>query len=207
MSETPAPPVPYEPIFVPVLPRRFRDRVWLHAVLFALALATTTFVGVGHYAAFLSDFGRRMVDLEPRLLLDGLWYSLTIVAILGAHEMGHYLACRYYHVDASLPYFLPFPFGPTGTLGAVIRIRERFPTRRILFDIGVMGPLAGFAVLVPALFLGQLPGEVPQSRKKLLDIRRAQVILLNHFAKLLQVVHARLVEGRQIGRLLEHGSF
>ena len=154
MSETPAPPVPYEPIFVPVLPRRFRDRVWLHAVLFALALATTTFVGVGHYAAFLSDFGRRMVDLEPRLLLDGLWYSLTIVAILGAHEMGHYLACRYYHVDASLPYFLPFPFGPTGTLGAVIRIRERFPTRRILFDIGVMGPLAGFAVLVPALFLG-----------------------------------------------------
>jgi membrane-associated protease RseP (regulator of RpoE activity) len=69
--------------------------------------------------------------------------------------MGHYLACRRYQVDATLPYFLPMP-PPflTGTLGAVIRIRETFPTRTILFDIGVAGPIAGFVVLVPALFYG-----------------------------------------------------
>ena len=69
--------------------------------------------------------------------------------------MGHYLACRRYQVDATLPYFLPLP-PPffTGTLGAVIRIREAFPTKAILFDIGVAGPIAGFLALVPALFVG-----------------------------------------------------
>jgi membrane-associated protease RseP (regulator of RpoE activity) len=68
--------------------------------------------------------------------------------------MGHYLLCRYYNVDASLPYFIPAPVVLTGTLGAVIKIRESFPTRRILFDIGVAGPIGGFVVLVPALFIG-----------------------------------------------------
>ena len=71
--------------------------------------------------------------------------------------MGHYLACRYYDVDATLPYFIPMPVRSlTGTLGAVIRIREPFPTRTVLFDIGVAGPIAGFVVLVPALFLGHV---------------------------------------------------
>jgi membrane-associated protease RseP (regulator of RpoE activity) len=85
---------------------------------------------------------------------QGLWYSGTLLLILGAHEMGHYLACRYHRVDATLPYFLPAPLPLTGTIGAFIRIREAFPNRRILFDIGVAGPLAGFIALVPALFLG-----------------------------------------------------
>ena len=108
---------------------------------------------MSHYAAFLSDFGRQPVTFEWALLTQGLWYSLTIVGILGAHEMGHYLACRYYQVDATLPFFLPFPTW-TGTLGAVIRIREAFPTRTVLFDIGVAGPIAGFVALVPPLFAG-----------------------------------------------------
>jgi membrane-associated protease RseP (regulator of RpoE activity) len=155
LSETPSPTVPYESLYAPPLLRRApRDRIWLHVLLFVLAVATTTFAGAWHYASFASDFGRRDVDLNATLLLDGLWYSLTILAILGAHEMGHYLACRYYELDASLPYFLPFPIGPTGTLGAVIRIRQRFPTRRILLDVGIMGPLAGFVVIVPALLFG-----------------------------------------------------
>ena len=70
--------------------------------------------------------------------------------------MGHYLLCRRYNVDATLPYFIPMPplLFLTGTLGAVIRIREAFPTRKVLFDIGVAGPIAGFVVLVPALFFG-----------------------------------------------------
>ena len=136
------PPIPY---------RKFRDRKWLHVLLFVLTLATTTGVGVLHYLSYAADFGRRNAQVN---LLDGLWYSLTILAILGAHEFGHYLMCRRYNVDASLPYFIPMPIILTGTLGAVIRIREPFPTRAALFDIGVAGPIAGFVVLLPFLFYG-----------------------------------------------------
>ena len=147
---------PVGPIWrVPEPPRRFQHVVWKHVLLFLLTLATTTLVGRSHYAAFLSEFGTQPITPGWGLLSQGLWYSLTILGILGAHEMGHYLACRWYQVDATLPYFLPLP-PPffTGTLGAVIRIREAFPTRAILFDIGVAGPIAGFLALAPALFLG-----------------------------------------------------
>ena len=82
------------------------------------------------------------------------WYSGTVLAILGCHELGHYFACRYYDVDASLPYFLPFPFSIIGTFGAFIKIREPIPTKRMLFDIGIAGPIAGFVVTVPALVIG-----------------------------------------------------
>jgi membrane-associated protease RseP (regulator of RpoE activity) len=88
------------------------------------------------------------------LILRGFWYSGTILAILGCHELGHYFACRYYDVDASLPFFLPAPLPLTGTLGAFIRIREPIPAKRMLFDIGIAGPIAGFVVAVPALFIG-----------------------------------------------------
>ncbi len=139
----------------PVVRLKFRDRVWLHVVLFALTILTTTLVGANHYAGFLSDFlASRTLSLSTtELVLGGLWYSATILAILGAHELGHYVACRYYNVDASLPFFLPAPV-LTGTLGAFIRIREPIPSKRILFDIGVAGPFAGFAVALPALFVG-----------------------------------------------------
>ena len=86
-------------------------------------------------------------------MLQGLAYSAAVLGILGAHEMGHYIACRVYGVDATLPYFIPFP-SLVGTLGAVIKIREAFPGRRALFDIAVAGPIGGFVVLVPLLFWG-----------------------------------------------------
>jgi len=145
---------PWWPEPVPVRPR-FRHRYWVHTLLFLATLATTTVVGALHYAAFEAAFeARPVVDLDWRLLVRGLWYSGTLLAILGAHEMGHYFMCRYHRVDATLPYFLPAPLPLTGTVGAFIRIREMFPNKRVLFDIGVAGPLAGFAVLVPALFWG-----------------------------------------------------
>jgi membrane-associated protease RseP (regulator of RpoE activity) len=138
-------PALYDPHFPPPLPEagtdgvltppyvwqphpKFQDRVWLHVTLFALTVGTTC-------------------------LVQGWAYSATILAILGCHELGHYFACRYYDVDASLPYFLPMPT-ITGTLGAFIRIREPIRTKRMLFDIGIAGPIAGFLVAVPALFLG-----------------------------------------------------
>ena len=109
---------------------KYQDRVWLHLFLFVLTVGTTALVG-------------------------GWAYSATILAILGCHEFGHYFACRYYDVDASLPYFLPLPLiSLTGTHGAFIRIREPIPSKRMLFDIGIAGPIAGFLVAVPALFFG-----------------------------------------------------
>ena len=89
---------------------------------------------------------------HPAALLGGLPFSLTLLAILMAHEMGHYLAALRYGVDSSLPYFLPSPF--LGTFGAFIRMRSPICSKRALFDIGVAGPLAGFAFLLPALSIG-----------------------------------------------------
>ena len=134
--------------------RKFQDRRWLHLTLFVLTLVSTTLVGADHYLSYASDFLRQPVTPSPALILQGFWYSGTILLILGAHELGHYLACRYYQVDASLPFFIPMPVVLTGTLGAFIRIREPIPSKRMLFDIGIAGPLAGFAFAVPALFIG-----------------------------------------------------
>jgi len=135
---------------------KFQDRVWLHVLLFALTIASTTFVGASQYAAFLDDFHGALKLPMPfaALLVRGFWYSGTILAILGCHELGHYFACRYYNVDASLPFFIPVPVLLTGTMGAFIRIREPIPQKRMLFDIGIAGPIAGFLVAVPALFAG-----------------------------------------------------
>jgi membrane-associated protease RseP (regulator of RpoE activity) len=135
---------------------KFQDRVWRHVLLFALTLASTTLVGAGHYGSFLTDFSNAAGLPRPflQLLVGGFWYSGTILAILGCHELGHYFACRYYDVDASLPFFIPFPFLLTGTMGAFIKIREPIPSKRMLFDIGIAGPIAGFVIAVPALFLG-----------------------------------------------------
>lgn len=147
----------------PLRRRKFQSRLWLHAVLLLLTIGSTTLVGALHYASFLEEFSSRRVPFNLTLFVQGFWYSGTLLAILGAHEMGHYLLCRYYNVDATLPYFIPAPIILTGTLGAVIKIREAFPTRRILFDIGVAGPIAGFVVLVPALFIGMtLSNVVPE---------------------------------------------
>lgn len=149
-------PLPEPPLPVAFQARKkFQDRKWLHLALLILTIVSTTLVGAGHYAGFISDFGRRPVNAGAMdLLVNGLWYSGAILLILGTHELGHYLACRYYQVDATLPFFLPVPLPPTGTLGAVIKIREPFPDKRVLFDIGAAGPLAGFAIVVPALFIG-----------------------------------------------------
>jgi membrane-associated protease RseP (regulator of RpoE activity) len=86
----------------------------------------------------------------------GLSFSLSLLFILICHEMGHYIACRIYRVDATLPYFIPTPpmIGPAGTFGAFIKIRSPMPSRRAVFDIGVAGPIAGFIALIPIAIIG-----------------------------------------------------
>ncbi len=124
---------------------------WLHVLLFLGTLGMTMYVGSFHYASFAADFTG---DLPNISFIQGAWYSLTILAILGTHEFGHYFACRYYRLDATLPYFLPAPLPLTGTVGAVIRILEPIRNKPMLFDIGAAGPIAGFVVALPALFIG-----------------------------------------------------
>ena len=139
-----------------------RERYWLHALLLVLTVISTSIVG----AQMALDFGLNrpflvedditslsLILQNPTALLAGLPFSLTLLFILLSHEMGHYLTCRYYDIDASLPYFLPFP-SLIGTLGAFIRIRSAIPTKSQLFDVGIAGPLAGFAVLLPVLGIG-----------------------------------------------------
>ena len=148
-----APEDPFTRVSAPSAARRRPG--WHYLGLFLLTGLTTTFAGAGHYESFLSELGVRDVDLGVlELLTSGLWYSVSILAILGAHEFGHYFACRYYRVDATLPFFIPFPLPLTGTLGAVIRIRSPIPGKRALFDIGIAGPIAGFVVAVPVLLVG-----------------------------------------------------
>ena len=142
----------------PPAPPPVRDRVWLHVLLLLITFGTTTVMGRIHYEGFLIDFvPRQLLFVSPwQLWVGGLWYSVPLMSILLAHEMGHYLACRLYRVPASMPYFLPLPppVGLAGTLGAFIRIRGAITTKPILFDMAAAGPIAGFLVAVPAMTLG-----------------------------------------------------
>lgn len=120
-------------------------RPWLHLLLFALTLLTTTWAGAAHQG----------VDLlrEPQQFAVGLPYSLALLAILGVHEMGHYFAARHHRMNVTPPYFVPVPFA-LGTFGAFIQMRSPADDRRALFDVAVAGPLAGLAVAIPALLYG-----------------------------------------------------
>jgi len=141
-------------------------RPGLHLTFLVTTLYTMTLAGALSTASGAERIAREGTILlaDARFLSLGLPYSLCLLAILGVHEMGHYVACRRYGVDATLPFFLPgFPL-PIGTFGAFIRIREPIPDRRALFDIGVAGPLAGFVVAVPVLIVGTMVAEVvPES--------------------------------------------
>ena len=99
---------------------------------------------------------------HPVLIVEGATFSASLLAILFSHEMGHYLACRYYKVNATPPYFIPAPpLFLAGTFGAFIKIRSPIPSRRALFDIGLAGPLAGFVVALPIAVIGVLAAGTP----------------------------------------------
>lgn len=119
--------------------------------LLLATLVTTTIVGVR--IANNSISSTQEIASNPALLLSGLPYALSIMAILGTHELGHYLAARFYKIKATLPYFIPVPFF-LGTFGAFIQMRSPVPNRRALFDVSLAGPLSGFVVTLPLLIWG-----------------------------------------------------
>ena len=163
---TPAPEV-LRPIEVIVV-RPARPRYWLHLLLLLLTFVTTSIVGAQLQTnfhsgkpvfqsgdGFLPLFPIEWLFHNPRLLLQGIPFSLTLMTILLAHEMGHYICARRYHVAATLPFFIPAPT-LIGTLGAFIRIKSFIRSRVALLDIGIAGPIAGFALAVPAAVVGLL---------------------------------------------------
>lgn len=138
-----------------------KNRVWLNVLLFIVTGFTTFFVGFSHslnyqYADIVAaeDF-RISLDMlmDPQIIFLNIIYSFVLLGILLSHEMGHFLSARYYRIDATLPFFIPFPT-LIGTLGAFIKIKSPITRKRQLFDIGVAGPLTGFVLAVPALIIG-----------------------------------------------------
>jgi len=139
------------------LPPRPASRPGRHLLLVLATLGTLGFAGGTFWDPVDFPIGsfRDLLVRFPEVWVAGAWYALWAFLILGAHEMGHYLACRWYRIPATLPYFLP-SIPPLGTFGAVIRIRGAIPHRRALFDIAAAGPIAGFVVAVPVLVFGVL---------------------------------------------------
>jgi membrane-associated protease RseP (regulator of RpoE activity) len=121
--------------------------------LFLLTLLSMFWVGAEHAGADVTKEGLQA-------LARGYTFALPLMAILLAHELGHYFAARIHHVDTSLPYFIPMPFALIGTFGAVIRMRGPASERNALFDIGAAGPLAGLAVALPVLVYGVITSPV-----------------------------------------------
>ena len=125
-------------------------KVWKNVVLFVLTVLSTLFVGSLYSVGAAED--TRAGGLLS--LLYGWPFCATLMSILLAHEFGHYFAARAHKVAVTLPYFIPVPLPPFGTMGAFIQMKAPIPDRRKLFDIGVAGPLAGLLLAVPLLFLG-----------------------------------------------------
>ncbi|WP_418281553.1 site-2 protease family protein [Halorubrum sp. DTA98] len=131
---------------------------WVNVTLFVATVLTTLFVGAyGWYYVPLAE-----IRSNPLTMLQAWPFTAAVLGVLMVHEFGHYAAGRYHGVNVSLPYVIPFVF-PFGTLGAVIRMRGRMPSRKVLFDIGAAGPIAGLiaTVVVTAIGLSLDPIRVP----------------------------------------------
>jgi Zn-dependent protease len=158
----------HAPVYVIPPPRR---RLWLHLLLLLLTVFTTLVIGARLAHNFYSNQPAYALDedffpwtwalSEPSRLLGGAPFSLTLMLILFAHEMGHYVACLRYRVYATLPFFVPAPT-LIGTMGAFIRIKSPIRSRKALFDIGIAGPIAGFVLAVPAMVIGLLSKHAPE---------------------------------------------
>jgi membrane-associated protease RseP (regulator of RpoE activity) len=169
---------------ITVFPGRFNPKPrpwWPNAILFALTVLSLFFVGASTQAG-LDD--RQIESLSDIRLWEGWPYALSLILILGAHELGHYFAARRHHVSVTLPYFIPMPFGLFGTLGAFIQLREPMRNRRVLFDVGVAGPLAGLVFAIPILIIGLATSEI-QTVPKDEDTAREGNSLLYAGAKIL----------------------
>lgn len=159
-----------------------KQRLWLNALLLGATFVTMTAAG-----ASLSG-GDLLRD--PGAILSGLPFSLTLLAILITHELGHYFMGRWHGVQVSLPYFIPVPFSLLGTFGAFIRMSGPIRNRHQLFDVGFAGPLAGLAVALPLFVLGLLWSEITRIPYGMAAPDLGDSLLTALLKGLLQPVHA-----------------
>jgi membrane-associated protease RseP (regulator of RpoE activity) len=138
-------------LLVPGRPQPGRSNPWVNLGMFLATLLSVMLVGgLYNMTAATTDWLREL----PGILWQGWPFAVSLLAILGAHEFGHYLMGRKHGVHVTLPYFIPLPISPFGTMGAVINMKEPAKNRRHLLDIGLAGPLAGLAVAIPVLLIG-----------------------------------------------------
>ncbi len=139
-------------VLVPSLPAARRSNPLVNLIMFLLTLLSVLLTGALYTTGgrLPADFGR----MVPFVLQTGWPFAVSLLAILGAHEFGHYLMARHHGVNVTLPYFIPFPLSLFGTMGAFISMKDPPKNRRELLDIGIAGPLAGLAVAVPVLLIG-----------------------------------------------------
>ncbi len=153
--------------------------------LLLVTLFTTTAVGT-----YLAGVTETQLQETPALILQGLPYAVSLLVILGCHEMGHYLMARRYAMRVTLPYFIPVPFF-LGTFGAFIQMKSPVPNRRALFDVGIAGPLTGLVVAVPLLLWGLGQSTVvpiPETGSSLLNFEALDPkasLMLTLFSKLM----------------------
>jgi membrane-associated protease RseP (regulator of RpoE activity) len=126
---------------------------WVNVILFVLTVFSVMLAGATPEGPLPPDAGGQILALL-KSIFTGWPFALSLMGILLAHEFGHYLVSRYHRTPATLPYFIPLPFPPLGTMGAAILMKGIPKNKRILFDIGVAGPLAGMIVAIPVLFYG-----------------------------------------------------
>lgn len=139
----------------------------------------------GVVRSYLVFFTLLFTTLVSTYLAGGIFFAISLILILGAHEFGHYWASRKNHVRASLPYFIPAPpFFIAGTFGAFIQIKDPIPNRRVLMEIGASGPIAGFIVAVPILIVGLLLSHVSENSHAR-GLSFGSSILLQVFTKLI----------------------
>ncbi|MBM4423845.1 MAG: site-2 protease family protein [Chloroflexi bacterium] len=144
--------------------RLTRSNLLINATLLLAAIVTTTLAGAGFaqvnvFRALRLAFTAGQWGNLLEALAAGAPFAITLLLILGVHEMGHYIAARIHGVDVTLPYFIPVPFG-LGTFGAFIQLKSPVENRKALFDVGLAGPVAGFLVALPLLIIGLLASDL-----------------------------------------------
>ena len=126
---------------------------WVNIVLFVATVFSVMLAGAQPESPMPANAGGQILALL-KAVFTGWPFALSLLSILLAHEFGHYFVSRYHKTPATLPYFIPFPLSPLGTMGAAIMMKGVPKNKRILFDIGVAGPLAGMVIAIPVLILG-----------------------------------------------------